>query len=44
MDKEKALSLFYQKNNIDIVSASNEYDGNYDCRIAALSGQVDLWL
>ena len=44
MDKETALSLFYQKNNINIVSASNENDGNYDCRIAALSTQVDLWL
>ena len=44
MDKETALSLFYQKNNIDIDSASNEYDGNYDCRIAALSAQVDRWL
>lgn len=44
MDKETALSLFYKKNKINIDSASNECDGNYDCRLAALSKQVDHWL
>ncbi len=44
MDKTEALTLFYQRNSIDISRASDKNDGNYDLRIASLSNQVDHWL
>lgn len=44
MDKNKALELFYSYNHINIKTASDPMDGNYDPRIDGLSAQVDRWL
>ena len=44
MNKKEALSAFYAKNKIDIRTASNPQDGNYDKRIAELDSQVNIWL
>ena len=44
MNKKEALNAFYEKNLIDIRTASNPQDGNYDKRIADLDSQVDIWL
>lgn len=44
MDKNKALQLFYERNNIDILKTSDITDGNFDVRIAQLSDQIDRWL
>ena len=44
MDKETALKVFYETNEIDPIHVADPLDECYDKRLAELPRRVDQWL